>query len=280
MHPYRNQRAILTTKHEKLPLIAPVILNLVGLEVADINLDTDQLGTFTGEVPRPASPLETAITKAKLGIAATDTHLGLASEGSIGPDPQNPFLTSDIEIVVLVDQARDLVIYEFHRSFEIVAATIEVSQGEDLSGFLARADFPTHHLIAKASTDGEIRVIKGIDSPSALENAVQELARYSEGGKVTLETDFRANHSPSRRVNIQAAAQKLAARLAQLCESCGSPGFGQVSFVTGVKCSGCGIENPDAIAAEQLGCVSCDHEIAGRVLAESIPPERCDWCNP
>ena len=67
MHPYKNQLAILTTKHEKLPLIAPAMLAVVGLEVTDINLDTDQLGTFSGELPRTASPLETAITKAKLG---------------------------------------------------------------------------------------------------------------------------------------------------------------------------------------------------------------------
>jgi len=280
MHPYKNQLAILTTKHEKLPLIAAAMLEVVGLEVTDINLDTDQLGTFSGELPRTASPLETAITKAKLGMAATGTAIGLASEGSIGPDPQNPFITSDIEIVVLVDQERDLVIHEFHRSFDIVAATSEVSLGEDLSSFLAQADFPSHHLIAKANVDGEIRTIKGLESSTALENALQELARYSESGKVTLLTDFRANHSPSRRVNIQAAAQKLAVRLAQLCESCETPGFGQVSYVTGVRCSGCGIQNADAIAAERLGCVSCEFEIAGKSIASSIPPERCDWCNP
>jgi hypothetical protein len=280
MHPYKNQLAILTTKHEKLALIAPALLEVVGLEVTDINLDTDQLGTFSGELPRAASPLETAIAKAKLGMAATGTGLGLASEGSIGPDPQNPFLASDIEIMVLVDQERDLVIHEFHRSFEIVAATTEVSLGQDLGSFFANSDFPTHHLIAKAKAHGELRVIKGIDSLAGLENALHELARFSEGGQVILETDFRANHSPSRRVNIQAAAQKLAARLAQLCESCETPGFGQVRYVNGVKCSGCGMQNPDAVAAERLGCVSCDHEIAGRVLAESIPPERCDWCNP
>ncbi len=54
MHPYKNQLAILTTKHEKLPLIAPAMLEVVGLEVTDINLDTDQLGTFSGELPRTA----------------------------------------------------------------------------------------------------------------------------------------------------------------------------------------------------------------------------------
>ena len=129
MHPYRNQPAILTTKHDKLSLIAPSMQSEVDLEVTDINLDTDQLGTFSGEISRSGSPIETAIAKAKLGIEATGIPIGLASEGSIGPDPQNPFLTSDIEIVVLVDQERGLVIYESHRSFEIVAATIEFSPG-------------------------------------------------------------------------------------------------------------------------------------------------------
>ena len=280
MHPYKNQPAILTTKHDKLSLIAPSMQSDVGLEVTDINLDTDLLGTFSGEIARSGSPLETAIAKAKLGIEVTGIPIGLASEGSIGPDPQNPFLISDIEIVVLVDQEKDLVIYESHRSFEIVAATQEVSPGEDLGSFLAKADFPSHHLIAKASTHGGLRTLKGIDTHLALETAINELAGHSENGKVTLETDFRANHSPSRRANIQAAAQKLAARLAQLCKSCGTPGFGRVSYVTGVKCSGCGMQNPDAIAAERLCCVSCEFEIPGENIASSIPPERCEWCNP
>jgi hypothetical protein len=280
MHPYKNQPAVLTTKHDKLPLIAPSMHSEVGLEVTDINLDTDQLGTFSGEIARSGSALETAIAKAELGIEATGIPIGLASEGSIGPDPQNPFLTSDIEIVVLVDQERDLVIYESHRAFEIVGATVEVSPGEDLTSFLARADFPSHHLIAKASAHGELRTRKGIGTHVALHAAINELAVHSDSGKVTLETDFRANHSPSRRVNIQAAAEKLAARLAQLCESCGTPGFGRVSYVTGVKCSGCGMQNLDAVAAERLCCVSCEFTIAGKSIASSIPPERCDWCNP
>ena len=280
MHPYRNQPAILTTKHDKLSLIAPSMQSEVDLEVTDINLDTDQLGTFSGEISRSGSPLETAIAKAKLGIEATGIPIGLASEGSIGPDPQNPFLTSDIEIVVLVDQERGLVIYESHRSFEIVAATIEFSPGEDLSDFFAKAHFPSHHLIAKASARGELRAVKGLDSQPALDAAVQELAGHSESGRVLLENDFRANHSPSRRLNIQATAQKLGARLTQLCESCGAPGFGLIRYVTGVKCSGCGMENPEAIASERLCCVSCEFEIAGKSIASSIPPERCACCNP
>ena len=278
MHPYKNQRAVLTTKHDKLALIAPAMLETIGLEVSEVKLDTDQLGTFSGEIPRIGSPLDSAIAKAKLGIEATGIELALASEGSVGPDSQNPFLTSNIELVVLVDLQRDLVIHEVHRSFEIVAASREVTPGEDLSEFLAGIDFPNHRLIAKSVGIEPMKAIKGIDSELALTSAISELAGVS--GRVAIETDFRANQSPSRRLNIQAASRKLANRLAQLCENCKAPGFGQVRYVTGLKCTGCGMVDPDALAAELLACVSCDHEVEGKKLADSLAPERCQWCNP
>jgi hypothetical protein len=278
VHPYKNQRAVLTTKHDKLALIAPAMLEKVGLEVAEVKQDTDQLGTFSGEIPRVGSPLESAIAKAKLGIDATGIELGLASEGSIGPDPQNPFLTSDIELLVLVDQQRNLIIHEVHRSFEIIAASKDVTPGEDLSQFLEDIDFPNHRLIAKSVGAKQMRTIKGIESELALASAISELAGVSQ--RVTIETDFRANQSPSRQLNIQAAAEKLANRLIRLCESCQAPGFGQIRYLTGLRCTGCGMVDSDAIAAEILTCVSCDHEVQGKKLADSLAPERCGWCNP
>jgi len=64
VHPYKNQRAVLTTKHDKLALIAPAMLETIGLEVSEVKLDTDQLGTFSGEIPRIGSPLDSAIANA------------------------------------------------------------------------------------------------------------------------------------------------------------------------------------------------------------------------
>lgn len=280
MSDYRGKTAWLSTKHEKLSLIAPAMQETLGLEVKAVEIDTDQLGTFSPEIPRIHSPLQTAIAKAKLGLEKTGGTLGLASEGSIGPDPQNPFLISDIEIVVLVDTENDLVIHELHRSFEIVAGSMEVSSEQDLEDFLETADFPSHGLIARVKDNPSQSAIKGIRDLSQLQQAISELSKASEAGKVLLESDFRAHQSPSRQKNIELTAKKLAQRLSQNCAKCQDPGFGAVRFRTGLKCQGCGMLDENAIAQELLCCVSCEHQEPGRVIAKELEPERCNWCNP
>ena len=51
--------------------------------VQGVDADTDVLGTFTGDVPRPGSPFETAVAKARIGMGLTGCSLGLASEGTM-----------------------------------------------------------------------------------------------------------------------------------------------------------------------------------------------------
>ena len=53
--------------------------------VVAAEVDTDRLGTFTGEVERPGPPRETALMKARLGQRATGLPRALASEGVFGP---------------------------------------------------------------------------------------------------------------------------------------------------------------------------------------------------
>ena len=84
-HPYVDKRIALTTKHDKLRLIKPAFDEYVGCELFEVNLDTDQLGTFTGVIERDAPPRETAIRKARLGMRETGLLIGIASEGSVGP---------------------------------------------------------------------------------------------------------------------------------------------------------------------------------------------------
>jgi hypothetical protein len=59
---YEGRSAVLATKHDKLSLITPP-LAATGLIVVAVAVDTDQLGTFSGEVSRPAAPLDTAIAR-------------------------------------------------------------------------------------------------------------------------------------------------------------------------------------------------------------------------
>ena len=279
-HPYKNQKIALTTKHDKLRLIAPAFTEQIGCELVEVNLDTDQLGTFTGEIERIDPPRETAIAKARLGMRATGLQIGIASEGSIGVDPLVPFLQSDIEHMVLVDDARGIVIAESYRTFEITAATITVAPGGDLTEFLADADFPNHALIVRPSGTPSNNAIKGITDPQQLFDAITSRAQISPDGLVVVESDLRAMHSPSRQKNITEAAKLLAARVAQLCPACHLPGWGRVGYERGLPCEACGRMQANAIRQERLGCVGCDHTDLGPVLATSVDPANCGGCNP
>jgi hypothetical protein len=277
---YQGMRAWLSTKHEKLDLIAPAMMDHAGIEVLEIEVDTDQLGTFSGETPRTKSPLETAIAKAKLGLVETGGELGLASEGSIGPDPQNPLLVSDIETVVFVDLENELVIHESHRSFEIVAAQKLVGAGSEVDAFLSSIGFPNQRLIARVLEKQELGIFKGIQTKRELLSVIEKLQELSGGNQVLLETDFRAHQSPSRRKTISVAAQKLAKRISRLCPGCNTPGFGLVRHYKGLRCESCSQLNESAVAKETLCCVKCEYSEAGRIIATSLSPEHCDWCNP
>ncbi len=88
-HPtYAGQRIALLTQHGKERVIAPVLDAALGCRVERIGCyDTDQLGTFTRDIPRPGSQVDAARTKARIGMALSGLTVGIASEGSFGPDP-------------------------------------------------------------------------------------------------------------------------------------------------------------------------------------------------
>lgn len=282
-HPYFKKEIVLTTKHEKLKLIKPDFDAHIGCNLFEVSLDTDQLGTFSGEIERIAPPRETAVQKARLGMSSTGSPIGIASEGSVGPDPVIPFIQSNIEHLVLVDDENDIVISELYRSFEITAATITASSKTDLTDltdFLIKADFPRHRLIVRSSKKAESNCIKGIVNPDDLSDAIAKVSRGSPDGLVIIESDLRAMCSPSRQKNIAEVANLLAIRVSQLCPQCQLPGWGRVGYEKGLSCSECGLEKPSGIRQEILGCVKCDYFQLGIVIAQSLEPAQCDYCNP
>jgi len=57
------------------------------------NLDTDLLGTFSGEIERELSPMDAARQKCLLAMELTGADLAVASEGSFGAHPLLYFFT-------------------------------------------------------------------------------------------------------------------------------------------------------------------------------------------
>jgi len=70
----------MATKHDKTVLVGPALTEALGLEVIEAVVDTDVLGTFSGEIARVGSPVDTAVAKARMGMAA----VGLTGPGSSG----------------------------------------------------------------------------------------------------------------------------------------------------------------------------------------------------
>ena len=274
-HPYRGIEAVITTQHSKEKLIAPA-LTALGIEIIHHRFDTDTLGTFSGEIPRTLPQRDTALKKARIGMDAIGIKYGLASEGSIGPDPIVPFINSAIESIAWIDDVNEIEIVEYERGTEVVATKIEVASFDALGDFLDRADFPNHALIAySASKKGPI--YKGLRDLVELERVVGELIRT---GSAIIESDLRAHMSPSRSEVIRRCAEKLAKRLQELCARCETPGFGVIANLYGLSCEECGEKVEQAVRGELQACAKCEYKeekLNGKV---SVSPAQCLRCNP
>jgi len=149
-HPYAGRSAVLATMHRKEEAVAPALLSTLGLLVVPARgLDTDQLGTFSGEVPREGSMLDVAMRKARLGMSATGLPLGIASEGTFGPHPAIPFFPAGLELLVFVDDARGIVVHESFIAETTNFDHLAVLPGEALESFLERVGFAAHGLIVR-----------------------------------------------------------------------------------------------------------------------------------
>ena len=267
--------------HEKERVIAPAFLETIGLVCEAVpGVDTDAFGTFSGDVSRLGTMLETALAKARAGLTASGRRIAIASEGTFAPHPQIGILPAGIELMVLVDDDRGLVVSESLISLNTNFDRTTAAPGDDLSAFLERAKFPSHGLIVRPN-DGRGAISKGIVDLPALEPAIAHACVHSRDGIAIVETDMRAHFNPTRMKTIGELARRLAARVAHLCPCCGAPGFDIVGRMGGLKCIDCGTPT-DLIVAEVCACTACGLR-EERPASHGLPgaaPVHCPSCNP
>jgi len=114
-----------------------------------VGVDTDNLGTFTGEIARVGTPRQVAIAKARLGLLSTGEQLGLANEGSFGPHPQIPWLAVDHELLAFVDQELGIEAIESVVTDKTNFGHCGARHVGDLGQFLQRSRFPSYALIVR-----------------------------------------------------------------------------------------------------------------------------------
>jgi len=280
---YAGRTAVLATMHGKEAAIAPALEATARLKVTTATgLDTDRLGTFTGEVPRVGTMLDVAVRKARLGMAATGCPLGLASEGSFGPHPSLPFIPAGMELLVLVDDATGVVIHESLLEEATNFGHRVVMPGDDIEAFLERIGFPSHALIIRPNVGAPAIVTeKGVTERETLKAAISQAAARSPDGRARVETDMRAHRNPTRMRSLAALADRLGQRLATACPECAAPGWGRTDVIVGLPCEWCS-RPTDFIVAEVFTCVTCSHREErprpdGLIRAD---PGRCSNCNP
>nr|MBA2680548.1 hypothetical protein [Ktedonobacteraceae bacterium] len=149
-HPYAGRLASLATKHGKERQIARPLHAALNLDIyVPPTIDTDLLGTFTGEILRHGSTAQVVLQKAHMGMEISGLSLGLANEGSFGPHPAFPLITADTELLIFVDDERGIHVQESVVSEQVIASQATARSLADLDAFLAHTLFPSHALIVR-----------------------------------------------------------------------------------------------------------------------------------
>ena len=269
---------LVATKHQKEKVIAPIFKKYLACDTFTSEFDTDQLGTFTGEIPRLKDAMSTCKDKAILAAQLSGHPYALASEGSFGPHPMIPFLPYSQEWMVFVDLEADICIQEAIKTQETNYQTKIIEPDVDLTAFLKQVQFPTHGLCLQTSCLNTV-IAKGIQNHKDLQLALKKGFALDE--KLLLSTDMRAMMNPTRMRVIEKLAEQLALRILNPCPHCQTPGFGVQGVAGSLACEQC--HWPSAVHAFDVwACVKCDYQ-EQRVRADgkvSIDPQFCQFCNP
>lgn len=268
--------------HRKERAIAPILEREIGLQViVPDNFDTDRFGTFTRDIKRLGTQIETARAKAIEAIELTGKEIGIASEGSFYPYPEFPLVTCNREIVLLLDRANDLEIIGQTISTDTNHAGMEIATVEEALSFAGKVGFPEHGLVLMLSAEpgSDEEIFKGITAEKELITVVERI--LTKHGKAHLETDMRALYNPTRMKAIEQATEDLVRKLTRLCPSCSRPGFDSIERRPGLPCALCHLPTP-LIRLEILGCHHCGYRQEnpfpdGR---ETADPMYCEYCNP
>ena len=277
---FKERQLVIASMHQKEQVLQPLLEEglKVNVFVAE-GLNTDLLGTFSGEVARIADPLTTARKKCELAMELTGCDLVLASEGSFGAHPAAFFLPANEEWLLLVDRKNGLEIHACHLSTVTNFAGQEFSSLEELEAFASKVGFPSHGLILRKSKDDLEGILKGITESNRLRTAGLQLLETHGAGYV--ETDMRAMFNPSRMQVIGETAQLLLKKLNSHCPSCQLPGFAVTAAEPGLPCSLCGTPSSAAVA-HLLICSHCQHEekVEFPHGKKTEDPQYCLVCNP
>ncbi|CAN5584814.1 hypothetical protein BH11BAC2_BH11BAC2_09110 [soil metagenome] len=277
---FQGRNLLIATKHEKEKVITPIFEKEIGVKCfVSPAIDTDEFGTFTGEVDRKDDPLTTVRNKCLMAMKITACDMAIASEGSFGPHPSILFMPADDEFIIFIDHKNKLEIIERVLSTDTNFNGKEIRTEKELVDFAKSIKFPSHGLILKKSKVENAELIKGIRDWNLLITSFHVL--LNKYGQVYVMTDMRAMFNPTRMEVIEKVATKLVKKIQSQCPECSTPGFGITAVIRGLPCSLCGLKTRSTLSF-QYTCTQCaytkeDQFPHGKTEED---PMYCDFCNP
>jgi hypothetical protein len=254
---FAGRTLAIATMHGKERVLAAPLVTALGVNCSvPADLDTDRFGTFSGEVERPGDADFTLRLKCLAAMEALDCDLAVASEGSFGPHPMLPFAAVGEERLFMIDRLHGLEIGVRSLSGSTNFQHAEVSDWPALQAFAKSAGFPDHGLILSGNVEGEMQVFKGLHQIEKLESAFRSLSVASD--TITVQTDMRAMHNPTRMQAIARLCDALMERILCICMGCSRPGFGERHYQRGLACAWCGTPTERVLSIETK-CSHCGH---------------------
>lgn len=96
---FKSRTLILATMHKKEKIIVPILERELGVNCQTIpNLNTNDFGTFKGEVERKDTPRGTVKAKGLAALDKTEETLVVVREGSFRPHPPFFFIPTNVKI--------------------------------------------------------------------------------------------------------------------------------------------------------------------------------------
>lgn len=280
MRVFEGRKIVLLSKHKKEIAIKSLLESETGCQlIVESSFDTDQLGTFTRDIDRRMSQLETAREKNKICLELTDFDMAISSEGSFDINPlfQMPW---NIEIVLLHDKKENYEVFGIFKGPETNLDHTITSKWTDAVKFAEKIGFPDHYIILRPGGENGKPIYKDIDSFAKFEDAFIKCKKKSLARKVFIETDMRAHANPTRMKNIMLATQDLVNKLNNLCPNCGAYGFVVTDVIKGLRCELCGLPS-DLVLKYVYSCYKCKHnEEVIHPYGEFASPKYCYNCNP
>ena len=281
---FADRIAVIATMHQKEKAIAPLLQKHLGVStLVPQDFDTDAFGTFTREVARVGTQLEAARAKALKALDVMGETLAIASEGTFGPHPIMLGVPCNRELVLLLDTENQIELYGQEFSIATNYSHQAITSLAEARMFASKVGFPEHALVVMLTPPSLAanNIVKGINTDSMLEEAIEVALSHSSTGSVHIETDMRALFNPTRMQNIEKATQDLLRKIHQTCPRCDFPGFDVVEQKRGLPCNLCGI--PTQLIRTSISiCQKCGfkQEKLFPQGVETADPSYCNYCNP